>query len=360
MNETKPKLEVLDALRGFCALAVVALHFTENYAKGHGAPGVPHAYLPVEYFLFLTGFTFVYAYDARWAEGMTVGGFFRRRLLRMHPLVVVGSLFGALLYLTVPELSCMRDGHGFGWFLLGTVWSCTLVPAPACMGWSLTHVMQGPMWTMVWIYFANVLYAVFLRHLRTWMLGVLAVAGVGFYWWADATYGVGNGWRFDARHNVCALARLAFPVFAGMFIARKGWRIRTGKAGLWICLALLACVFVAPLPATRVARAWLDTSLVVGVITLVVLCGIGGTIANPKLAAFCRFMGAYSFPLFATHFPFRVIQKAWILAHPSAPLHLHVAVSLALVFFAFVNAWAAMKLVEAFDRWAKNRALVRP
>lgn len=28
---SKSKLEVLDALRGFCALVVVALHFSENY-----------------------------------------------------------------------------------------------------------------------------------------------------------------------------------------------------------------------------------------------------------------------------------------------------------------------------------------
>lgn len=65
---SKSKLEVLDALRGFCALVVVALHFSENYIGGWGLRLMPHGCLPVEYFFILTGFTLVYAYDDRWAQ----------------------------------------------------------------------------------------------------------------------------------------------------------------------------------------------------------------------------------------------------------------------------------------------------
>ncbi|HHU15318.1 MAG TPA: acyltransferase, partial [Lentisphaerae bacterium] len=65
MNSTqktsRPKLEVLDALRGFCALIVIALHFSENYIPRYGLHLIPHGCLPVEYFFVLTGFTLVYA-----------------------------------------------------------------------------------------------------------------------------------------------------------------------------------------------------------------------------------------------------------------------------------------------------------
>ena len=85
----KPKLEVLDALRGFCALIVVILHFSENYIPGFGFRLMPHGCLPVEYFFALTGFTLVYAYDARWSEGMTFGSFFRREDGELHDVLLL-------------------------------------------------------------------------------------------------------------------------------------------------------------------------------------------------------------------------------------------------------------------------------
>ena len=87
-SERKPKLEVLDALRGFCALIVFALHFSENYIPHFGIRLIPHGCLPVEYFFMLTGFTLIYAYDDKWARGMSVGAFLRRRFVRLHVLCV--------------------------------------------------------------------------------------------------------------------------------------------------------------------------------------------------------------------------------------------------------------------------------
>lgn len=353
-SPSRPKLEVLDALRGFCALVVLLLHFTEPYEHGHGSPLVPHGYLPVEYFFILTGFTFVYAYDSRWAA-MSVWAFFRRRLLRMHPLVVIGTLFGAMIYLIVPECSCM-NGYGMGRFLLAFVWCCTLIPMPAALGWAYVHVFQGPMWTMFYIYVANVVYAFVLRHLKTWMLGCLALVAAVFSYYVGWRYGdFGLGWRFDHDQIVVAFGRLAFPVLIGMFIARKGWRINTGRTGLWICLTVLTAVFVMPLPATPQILGLMDATLAVFIIPLVLLCGVGGTIPHPKLAAVCRFMGSYSFPLYATHYPLREIQRLWIAAHPEASMTLHIAAGLAFAFFAFVNGWVAMRIVGAFDDWVHRR-----
>ena len=85
---SKPKLEVLDALRGFCALVVMLLHLTELTQWKLA----PHGYLPVAYFLTLTGFTFVLAYDGRWRTGeLTIGKFLWRRFVRLWPLALIGS-----------------------------------------------------------------------------------------------------------------------------------------------------------------------------------------------------------------------------------------------------------------------------
>lgn len=369
---TKPNLDVLDALRGVCALVVVALHFSENYPGAVGGSWLlPHGCLPVEYFLILTGFMFVYAYDSRW-DRMTVGSFFKRRLVRMHPLVVIGSVIGACCYLIGPE--SYRDLVPGGMLSLGqlallTLWCGMLLPAPYSLGWKLLHPLQGPLWTMLYIYLANFLYAIVLRRLKTWALALLAVLSVGLTFYAGCRVGgfhaggawmwllkTKSGWAIDWWGNCGALARTAFPVFAGMVIARKGWRIRTGRTGLWVCTALLLGIFCAPeLRPDKMANGLYESVAVVVGMPLVLLCGIGGTIRSERMVSACRFLGKFSFPLYATHYPLTLLQRIWRDAHAALPWQDHVAVCLAFFFFALINASVAMKATDWFAARMKGR-----
>ena len=52
-----------------------------------------HGYLAVDFFFILSGFVIGYAYDDRW-DRMSLADFFKRRLVRLHPPVVVGTLIG--------------------------------------------------------------------------------------------------------------------------------------------------------------------------------------------------------------------------------------------------------------------------
>lgn len=357
-----PKLEVLDALRGFCALIVVVLHFSENCGPGLRSTLLPHGCLPVEYFLILTGFTLSYAYDGRWGS-MSVLSFFRRRLLRMHPLVVVGSLIGACCYLVSPEIyaSQVPNGRmGLGLLAFVTLWCCTMIPVPKAAGWILMHPLQGPLWTMFYIYLANVLYAVVLRHLRTAVLIALALLSAVFTAYVGVSCGGFHSgpvwvWKWAPDGNVGALARMCFPVLAGMVIARKGWRIPTGSAGLWICIAVLGGIFFAPeFRPDRILNGIFESAAVLVCMPLVLLCGVGGTIPWPRLAGVCRFLGAYSFPLYATHYPMTMLHRAWLAAHPGASAPMNLAVCCAFAFFAFINAWAAMRATEAFANWTRG------
>lgn len=45
----------------------------------------------------LSGFVIGYAYDDRW-DKMSTWSFFKRRLIRLHPMVIFGTLFGALMF----------------------------------------------------------------------------------------------------------------------------------------------------------------------------------------------------------------------------------------------------------------------
>ena len=93
MNQTsKPHYEILDGLRGVAAVLVMLYHIGEGFATSPVDQSVNHGYLAVDLFFILSGFVIGYAYDDRWDIGLTVKDFLRRRLIRLHPMVIMGVL----------------------------------------------------------------------------------------------------------------------------------------------------------------------------------------------------------------------------------------------------------------------------
>lgn len=89
---SKPRYEILDGLRGVAAMIVVAFHLIETYFEGQPViQPLNHGYLAVDFFYMLSGFVIGYAYDDRWGR-MTTGLFFKRRLVRLHPMLMFGTL----------------------------------------------------------------------------------------------------------------------------------------------------------------------------------------------------------------------------------------------------------------------------
>ncbi|MDE7442882.1 MAG: acyltransferase, partial [Muribaculaceae bacterium] len=96
---SKPRYELLDALRGVAALIVIWYHVFEGFASSPVDQYFNHGYLAVDFFFMLSGFVIGYAYDDRWQQGgMTLGKFVKRRLIRLHPMVIVGVLLGAVSF----------------------------------------------------------------------------------------------------------------------------------------------------------------------------------------------------------------------------------------------------------------------
>jgi peptidoglycan/LPS O-acetylase OafA/YrhL len=89
---------LLDGLRGVASIMVVIFHIFETYADGSPRKQIiNHGYLAVDFFFLLSGFVIAYAYDDRWSR-MTQWEFYKRRLIRLQPMVVMGSLIGAALF----------------------------------------------------------------------------------------------------------------------------------------------------------------------------------------------------------------------------------------------------------------------
>src|SRR5690349_20100188 len=132
--ETKKHYPVLDGLRGVAAVMVVCMHIMETFSEGNRfVMFINHGYLAVDFFFLLSGFVISYAYDDRWWK-MTRWDFYKRRLVLLQPMVVLGSVVGAALFY-------FQKGTGFpliadtpGWKLLMTmIIGATLIPVPVSM-----------------------------------------------------------------------------------------------------------------------------------------------------------------------------------------------------------------------------------
>src|SRR5580698_4531995 len=94
---TKPHYPILDGLRGVASVMVVAFHIFEAHSTSHLDQIINHGYLAVDFFFVLSGFVVAYAYDDRWGK-MTTWDFYKRRLIRLQPMVIMGSIIGAALF----------------------------------------------------------------------------------------------------------------------------------------------------------------------------------------------------------------------------------------------------------------------
>src|ERR1700709_347539 len=101
MAGTKKHFEILDGLRGVAALAVVTFHFMEIVFSDYSKNFIGHGFLAVDFFFCLSGFVIGYAYDDRIGK-MGVVEFFKSRIIRLHPLVIFGSVLGLLSFLFDP------------------------------------------------------------------------------------------------------------------------------------------------------------------------------------------------------------------------------------------------------------------
>lgn len=170
--DSKPHYELLDGLRGVAAIMVIFYHIFEGFATSPLDQHVNHGYLAVDFFYILSGFVIGYAYDDRWKTSLTMGNYFKRRLIRLHPMVVMGAVLGALSFCIQ---GCEKwDGSAvpFTFVLLALLLNLFLIPAipgtaADVRGNNEMYSLNGPSWSLFFEYIGNILYALFIRRLST-------------------------------------------------------------------------------------------------------------------------------------------------------------------------------------------------
>ena len=293
--QTKQHFEILDGLRGIAAIAVVIFHFMEWVCADPSTNFIGHGFLAVDFFFCLSGFVIGYAYDDRISK-MGFSNFFISRIIRLHPLVIVGSVLGLLAFLFDP-FGGHPELYSAGQTILAFVCSIFLIPLPVISDRAFNlFSFNAPAWSLFWEYVANIVYAFVLYRIgRSYLLILTILSAVAICY---VGYNSGNllgGWSGPTFWDGCA--RISYSFLAGLLIYRSNWIIKN-KLGFFSLSILLILAFIMPFSKWN----WITEPLVVlFYFPLLIALGAGASL-TPNLKKICVFSGQISYPLYMTHY----------------------------------------------------------
>jgi len=369
-GDTKPRYELLDGLRGVAALVVLWYHVFEAYATGPVDQRLNHGYLAVDFFFILSGFVIGRAYDDRWGRKMSYREFFLRRLIRLHPMVIIGAVLGLVSYCIQ---GCVRwDGTHVTAGAIAVAFLLNLLLLPVLPGAAADvrgnneiFPLNGPSWSLFFEYVGNILYALVLHRLSTRALRwVTAVSGV-----ALAVFAIGNGsgsghlgvgWSFVDYNLPGGLLRMLFSYSAGLLLAR-GFRPRKIRGAFWICSAVMVLLSVVPY-AGGGDRPWIngvyDSVCVLVVFPALVRLGASGQASGRRMSGICNFLGELSYPVYIVHYPLMYLFYAWVWGQ-DVPWSEARPVAVGVIAVSILLAWAMLRLYDLPVRRLLSQKLLR-
>ncbi|MGL5682177.1 MAG: acyltransferase family protein [Marinifilaceae bacterium] len=320
---TKPHYLILDGLRGVAALMVIWYHIFEGYATSPMDQVFNHGYLAVDFFFLLSGFVIAYAYDDRW-KTMSKGEFFKRRLIRLQPMVILGAVLGVITF-------CIQGGEqwdgtkiAFSAMMFSTLLTMFLIPAlpgsaVEVRGNGEMFPLNGPTWSLFFEYIGNILYALFLRRLSTKLLaGIAVLAGGGLITYASLNlsgYGnLGVGWTLAGYGLLGGLLRFIFSFTVGLLIARN---FKSAKIKNAFAICTLSIITLLSIPFIGGSdNMWLnglyDCVCIIALFPVLLYIGASGSVDSPRATKVYKFLGDISYPLYVVHYPFMYLFYSWL------------------------------------------------
>lgn len=317
--DTKPHYNILDGLRGIAAITVVCFHLFEAYATSHLDQKINHGYLAVDFFFILSGFVVGYAYDDRW-KTMKIKEFIKRRIIRLHPMVVMGAIIGGIMFYfqgcSVWDVSKITVGA----LVFATFINTLLIPATIgseVRGVGEMYPLNGPSWSLFFEYIGTFLYAFFIRKLSTKALAILVLsAGCGLATFSIfGPYGdICAGFSLTGVEFTAGFLRLLYSFSAGLLLIRI-FKPANIKGAFWICSLAIVALLAVP----RIGGAehlWMnglyDTICFAVFFPVIVYFGASGKTTDKYTIRICKFLGDISYPLYMVHYPFIYLYYAWV------------------------------------------------
>ena len=343
-TDTKPHYKLLDGLRGVAALMVVWYHVFEGVGFAGAVNGVSDGsittfnpgYLAVDFFFLLSGFVISYAYDST-SGRLSLAGFFRRRLIRLHPMVVLGAIIGTISFCIGGGTNW--NGEAISWqnILLALLLGMLLIPTwPGAhhdvRGNGEMYPLNGPSWSLFFEYIGNILYALFIRRLSTkWLKCLTAVLSICFATFAitnTSGYGsIGVGWTLDCVNFFGGLVRMLFPFTLGMVIHRSGYLCKSPapKYTFILCSALLFVIFSVPFLGAGEhfsINGIYETLCIAFIFPAITILATSSENAHNStnrntssstVGAMAKYLGDLSYPLYIVHYPVMYLFYKWLI-----------------------------------------------
>jgi peptidoglycan/LPS O-acetylase OafA/YrhL len=366
--ESKSHYPILDGLRGVASVLVILFHVFETLGGGKFKQLINHGYLAVDFFFLLSGFVVAYAYDDRWGR-MTIWDFCKRRLVRLQPMVIMGSIIGsALFYFQVSPAFPAIAGTPVWEMLLVMVIGATLIPVGHSLdirGWGEMHPLNGPAWSLFFEYLANLLYALIFRRFSKLLLSIFVALAAGNLIYYLVWGGQGDligGWSLDGEQLYIGFTRVLFPFFGGVLLCRLGMILRLKNAFWWASLLIIIFLCI-PRIGDR-SNSWMngiyEAVTLIFIFPLIVSIGAGGILHTVKSEKICKFLGDISYPLYITHYPLIYCFTAWVAKNQIQMGTQSLLVGLLVVAVSLLIAYGSLKLYdEPVREWLKKKVLMK-
>jgi peptidoglycan/LPS O-acetylase OafA/YrhL len=347
----KTHFEILDGLRGTAAFCVLLFHILEITTPDVAHNPLRHAHLAVDFFFALSGFVLGHAYDERLSaraapeRRLDLKSFFLRRLIRLHPMVIVAMTFGLLAFLFDPFVgSAPVVGNQVSLGMLALVFglSLLLLPSP-CLPhrFAETHSLDSPAWTLFQEYLANVAYGLFGSRLSRRALAVLcALSAIAVMLTALHFGNLSTGWGWS--NFWAAFVRVTYPFFAGLLLYRLDIRVTLRHSYVWLSLLLVA-LFTAP-DLGRFTGIY-EALCVIVVFPLTICLGTGVARLSGVIGRLCRFTGRLSYPLYIIHYPAIYVFAHWVWSRHPSTMRLWLVSALLYVGITFA-AWCLLRYYD--------------
>jgi len=358
----KPHYPILDGLRGIAAIIVVTFHLTEPLGTGHLDILVNHGYLAVDFFFLLSGFVIGYAYDDRWQK-ITVGDFFKRRIERLQPMVILGMTLGAIgFYFTDSTIWPLIHTVPLWKMLVVMLIGYTILPVPLSLdirGWQEMHPLNSVGWSLFFEYIANFLYAIWIRKFSIKALSILVGIAAFTLAYLAITYGdVSGGWTLNPEQVSIGLTRTLYPFFAGLLLSRIAKPTRIKNAFLWCSILVAMILYMPRIGGTE--HLWMngiyESICIIIVFPLIVYLGASGLIHTETENKICKFLGDISYPLYMVHYPLVYFYVAWISNHKGITIFQAWPYALLALLGSIGLAYAALKWYdEPLRKWLRKK-----
>ncbi len=311
MLTTKPgaivqhRFILLDGMRGIAAIAVMLFHFTRNTPH----PLFGAANLAVDLFFCLSGFVIAFSYQHRLKTEMSLGKFILKRLVRLYPMFIIGSLIGAIAL--AGKVAHGQSSLAPAGALKAILLNCIYIPYFGNFHVQVGHAdyvstvfpTNDPAWSLFFELAINVAFGIWaIRSTRIRPLLPVAFGALAFVLYAEITGHIDPGW--GASNFAGGFPRAIFGIFAGVYIFHAmqapNFKLPTVHPLILMLLLLVMFSYVPHFEHFK-SLLWLGNILIV--VPVLVALGSRSHPGGPKMRRVFDYLGWISYPVYCVHYP---------------------------------------------------------